>query len=329
MFDLFRSRDHRAEALGKIARARGIQFSPDDPFGCERAPFPLLRRGDTRKVSSVLWRDDDPHVVRVFDYRYFSDRGDWTDPSPLFTGATLLANAAWPYLSVTPAPGKLGFSTRLDGHHTFDMLDPAFAEAFTVRTSDDRFATALLDAGMRRFLLDTARALDIEFNGAWCFAFAEQIPVDLVPNVFGFLDDLLARIPRVVGLLYPPPLEGGMDTAMPDPGELARPEETVSDEILRASLRRRRSSSRRALGSLFGLDTQLPSYDDMIATGAAELATHQSIIDSDRWTDIGDRSGAAADEDPDKEEFDLDGNPIEPHAQDPWGPGRPMPEQDR
>lgn len=325
LFDLF---DHRKYSLQDAATERGLHVSGQDPFGCQRAPFPLLRRGTIRKIKTVLWRDDDVHAVRVFDFRYFTDVGNETVPSPLFTCATLLANAAWPYLSITPAPGKLGFGHRFDGHEDFDVLDQEFAEAFAVRTSDEQFATALLDVEMRRYLLDHARALDIEFNGAWLFAYAEQIPVDLVPNLFGFMEDLLAHIPRVVGELYQPPLKGGIDTPMPDPGMLAAPSTDLSSSVGAFDIREA-STSERLVSSVLGFNNRLPMFGaTTLGDDAAQSAIDQDIIGTQSWTDI--ESPILALDDPESDsgaapEFDLDGNIVEPERQDPWGPGRPLP----
>lgn len=327
LFDLF---DHRAHDLLVAANRHNLESSNDDPFGCARAPFPLLRRGTLRKVKTVLWRDGDPHVVRVFDYRYFTDVGNETTPSPLFTCATALANAAWPYLSITPAPGKLGFGNRLDGHEEFDVLDQEFAAAFTVRTSDEKFATALLDVEMRRFLLDHARALDIEFNGAWAFAYAEHVPVKLVPHLFPFMEDLLGHVPRVVGALYRPPLKGGLDTPMPDPGTLAAVPQTAADEALTAFDVNEASSTERLVSTVLGYNSRLPFFEStVLATGAAEAAINADIVSTQSWTDIESPILALDDsDDPDEPQFDLDGKAVQPGRQDPWGPGRPLPHGD-
>jgi hypothetical protein len=324
LFDLF---DHRAHTLARVASQHDLESSEDDPFGCGRAPFPLLHRGTTQKVKTVLWRPHDTHAVRVFDFRYLSDIGNDTVPSPLFTCATTLANAAWPYLSITPAPGNLGFGTRFDGHKDFDVLDQEFAAAFTVRTSDDQFATALLDVEMRRFLLDHARALDIEFNGAWAFAYAEHIPVDLVPNVFAFMDDLLAHIPRVVGELFVPPLKGDINTPMPDPGTLVGAQQNPAAESLDAFDIHDSSSTERLVSSVLGFNHSLPAFGYTgVASEAAQLAIDEDIISTQSWTDVESPILALEDpEDGDGPQYDLDGHPVRPERQDPWGPGRPLP----
>ena len=57
LFDLF---DHRAHDLERVAVDHDLESSEDDPFGCGRAPFPLLHRGTTQKVKTVLWRGTTP-----------------------------------------------------------------------------------------------------------------------------------------------------------------------------------------------------------------------------------------------------------------------------
>lgn len=325
MSGLFSILDHRAHDLLLVANEHGLECSDEDPFGCARAPFPLLRRGTSRKVKTVLWRDRDPHWTRVFDLRYFTDTGNDTVPSPVFTCTTALANAAWPYLSITPAPGKLGFGHRIDGHKDFDVLDQEFAEAFTVRTSDDQFATALLDVEMRRFLLDHARALDIEFNGAWLFAYAEHIPVKLVPNLFLFADDLLRKIPNVVGSLYQPPLKGDLDVTMPDPGTLAMMPHSPTDDVLDAFDINESSTTERLVSTVLGHNHRLPFFDaTTVAEEAAQIAIDQDIVDTQSWTDV--KSPMRALDDTDEvDEVDLDGHPLPVEHEDPWGSGRPLP----
>ncbi len=327
MSGLFSIFDHRARALQVEASYRNLHSALKDPFDCKRAPFPLLRRGVDQRVKTVLWRDDDPHAVRVFDYRYFTDIKSDTVPSPLFTCATALVNAAWPYLSIRPASGKLGFATRFEEHDEIDVLDMAFAEAFNVRSSDDRFATALLDVEMRQFLLKYARALDIEFNGAWLFISAEQIPVGLAPNLFGFIDDLIDSVPPVVNSLFEPPLKGDIHTPMPDPGVLAAAGKTGADHALEAFDVNEATDTEQVVSAVLGHNNRLPFFGSTELGGARARAVFtQDIIDTQPWTEV---SGPILEltSEEEFEEYDLDGNPIHPYRQDPWGPGRILPEE--
>ena len=228
----------------------------------------------------------DTHAVRVFDFRVPVDVGNDTVPSPLFTCATTLANAAWPYLSITPAPGNLGFGHRLDGHEDFDVLDQEFAEAFMVRTSDDRFATALLDVEMRRFLLDHARALDIEFNGAWAFAYAEHIPVELVPNVCVHGRPVGPRA-QGRGRALRPAAQGRYRHTHAGSGH------TRSDRSIRCGRDARRLRhprvvvDRRLVSSVLGFNHSLPVFGYTgVASEAAELAMNEDIIGMQSWTDV-------------------------------------------
>ena len=183
---------------------------------------------------------------------------------------------------------------------------------------------------MRRFLLDHARALDIEFNGAWAFAYAEHVPVKLVPHLFPFMEDLLGHVPRVVGALYRPPLKGGLDTPMPDPGTLAAVPQTAADEALTAFDVNEASSTERLVSTVLGYNSRLPFFEStVLATGAAEAAINADIVSTQSWTDIESPILALDDsDDPDEPQFDLDGKAVQPGRQDPWGPGRPLPHGD-
>ena len=123
----------------------------------------------------------------------------------------------------------------------------------------------------QEFLLTKGRAMTLQLRGTWLLALTEHIPPELLPNLFPFVDDLLAHVPSVVESLDPPPRPGGSDTPVPDGASIAA--EIIEDPAWRA------------------LDHG--HFDGL----------HEATAD--------------------EPEFDLDGNPITPHQEDPWGPGLP------
>ena len=322
LFNLFRDRDDK---IGDAATADGLHYAAEDPFGCDRDPFPLLKRGTDREVNSVVWRESDTHAVRSFDYRFFMNVNNDTVPSQRFSCISAIANAAWPYLSLSPTLGTLGISKPFSEHERFDPLDLAFADAFYVHCSDDKFATMLLDAPMRSFLLENAQALDIEFNGAWLFAYSDDnIPPDVIPHLFPFIDDLLAHIPSVISEFYEPPLSGGIDTPMPDPGLLARKVRggdadpfDFGDEDLTA----------KTISNVLGDNHRFPGFEGtFLGHDVADAQMDLDILHDRVWDSYYQASplGSLAHPPPDGVEYDLDGNPIVPDRQDPWGPGRSL-----
>ena len=314
MFDLFH---HRARDVSKAAFAAGVQLAEDDPFDSARAPFELFRRGQLQRVERTLWRPADTHNVRVFEYRYESVYGDHRDSSPLFSCATALVNAAWPPLLVCPRPLHPEREEIDTGGDDLELESDEFNEAFRVHGPDQRFAYALLDAGMQELLLGKARALTLHFRGTWLLASTEHIPPQLLPELFPLVDDLLAHIPAVVADLYPPPLPGGLDTVVPDgtfgsndptdPSVLARKQ---ADDLLSGASALDRGVTTLAAAGL--------GADAVEASLAAEVIEDPSWQALDRGHFDGLRDPAA--EGP---EYDLDGNPIQAHGQDPWGPGLP------
>lgn len=319
LFNLFKD---RGDDLRDEASEHGLHYAAGDPFGCARAPFPLLKRGTDQEVTSVLWRDGDTHAVRSFDFRFFTNRNNDTVPSPLFSCVTALTNSAWPYLSLSPAPGKLGIAKPFSDDERFDPLDVEFAEAFLVHCTDDRFATMLLDAPMRRFLLDHARALDIELCGAWVMMYSEHIPTDIVPSLFPFVDDFIDRVPTVVNEFYRPPLPGDIHTPMPDPGLLARKVRNgdpfdVGTEDLTA----------KSISTVLGDNHRFPGFEgSILGHDIADAQMDLDMLNDPVWDSYYEASplDALFDESEDRTEYDLDGKPIAKGRQDPWGPGRPQ-----
>lgn len=320
MFNIFRHRD--SDVTQAITGFPGVHATEGDPFRCDRAPFPLLRRGDRRSVERVLWRDDDVHVVRVFDFRYARTWGTERIRSPLFTCATALANASWPYTVINPATVATDLAGPFDGEDRHTTLDDAFDDAFVVNATDARFVSAFLEPAERAFLLDKARALSIELNGAWVLVSAEDVPPRLLPALFGFMDDLLEHLNRSTRLWCPGPRPGDLHQPMPDPA-------AVAVEGLRGD----GAFDRKTLGGatnetdvLMGFSPRAPEFirDAVIGAGggwAVEQAIRRQSLDDPAW-DILDESPLDALDHPDGVEYDLEGNVIPRGIQNPWGEGR-------
>jgi len=314
MFDVFH---HRARAVTEAADIAGVQLADGDPLDAAHAPFELFHRGQLQEVERTLWRSGDKHNVRVFEYRYETVYGDQRDRSPLFSCATALVNASWPALLVAPSPLHPEREELDVGGTDIQLESDEFNEAFRVHGPDQRFAYAFLDAGMQEFLLAKGRAITLQVRGTWLLALTEHIPAELLPNLFPFVDDLLARIPSVVESLYPPPLPGGSDTPVP---EGAFPTGVPTDPSLMAQrnaddLLSETSSLGRGMSTLGAAGV---GADAVEATIAAEIIEDPSwqALDHGHFDGLHD---ATADE----PEFDLDGKPITPHQEDPWGPGLP------
>lgn len=324
VFNIFRHRDD--DVAYAAAGFPGMHAVEGDPFRCDRAPFPLLRRGDRRTVERVLWRDDDVHVVRVFDYRYARTWGNERMRSPLFTCATALANASWPYTIIRPATVSTDLVGPFEGEDRHLTLDDAFDDAFVVNTADARFVSAFLEPGDRAFLLDKARALSIELNGAWVLVSAEDVPPQLLPALFGFLDDLLQHLERSTRLFCPGPRPGDLHQPMPDPAAVALEGLTGDGAFDRDAL----GAATNEADVLLGFSRLAPEFLRDFATAAGGEAVEQAIrrqmLDDPAW-DALDESPLDALDEADEVEYDLDGNVIPRGIQNPWGEGRVAPDE--
>lgn len=320
MFSIFNHRgDDLARAMSSYPPAH---YAEGDPFGCDRAPFPLLRRGDRRRVERVLWRDDDVHAVRVFDYRYERTWGSERIRSPLYTCVTALANASWPYFELDPATMATDLAGPFKGDDRLSTLDSEFDDAFVVHGADPRFVSAFLGAETRAFLLDKARALSIDLNGAWLMVHAEDVPPRLLPAFFGFVDDLLSHLAKPTAAMCKGPRPGDIHQPMPDPARIAA--ELGDSE--RAFDRVADGGAAEVSDVLMGFSPLAPEFMRGFAyaagTEAVEQAIHREMLDDPAW-DVLDESPLDALAKPEEVEYDIDGDVIPRGLQDPWGEGRP------
>jgi len=83
-----------------------------------------------------------------------------------------------------------------------------FNRAFDVKAKDRRFAVALVDQRMMRFLLGTDPAFAFEACGRWLLCSSKRRrPSELVP-LLGTLKGFRDHVPRVVFDLYRPDASG-------------------------------------------------------------------------------------------------------------------------
>ena len=322
MFRLFNHRDD--EVAQAVAAHVGVHSAEGDIFRCDRAPFPLLRRGDRRTVERVLWRDDDPHSMRVFDYRYERTYGQERVRSPLFTCATALANASWPYVEIEPASAASDLTGPFEGEDRIEVVDDAFDDAFVAHATEHRFISAFLDAPTRAFLLDKARALSISLNGAWLLVSAEDVPPHLLPALFGFVDDLLEHLVKPTAAFCQGPRPGDLHQPMPDPARILLESQIGDGPFERVQL----GGATQVADVLMGFNPRAPQFavDASYAAGseAVEQAVHRRMLDDPAW-DMLDESRLDALSRPDEIEYDIDGNEIPRGIQNPWGEGREGP----
>ena len=201
----------RREDLALMARQLGLGYTPEDLAGCLSLPFSLLQRGDGRGAENVLqgtWQD---LPVREFDYWYYEEstdsKGNRTRTTYRFSCAVPEVDLSMPALTVY----RENLLTRLADHlamHDIEFESDEFNRQFNVKGSDRRFANALLDARMLRWLLTVDGAFQFEVAGRWVLCFSKRrAPMELIP-LLGTLKGFRDHVPRVVYDLYGPTTTG-------------------------------------------------------------------------------------------------------------------------
>ena len=198
---LERQRQFRALALG-----HGLDFSIEDPFDTLGEPFALLQRGDGRGVENVLWGEWQGLELRAFDYWYYDEstdsKGHTSKSYSRFDCVLASIDARCPSLQIS----EENVLTRLADALTFRDIEfesEEFNRRFTVKGSDERFATAFCDARMMEWLLRHADGYVFEVVGDRLLCACRRVaPAEMV-HLFGTATAFREQIPAVVSSLYP------------------------------------------------------------------------------------------------------------------------------
>jgi hypothetical protein len=193
----------RQQAMPGVAAGAGLQYAPDDPFGCTRVAFPLFRAGDGREVTNVMWRAEG--TARVFDYRYYKERVDqegrrtqtWYPSSC----ATARHNGSWPDLRIL-RERIVDRALVTVGLPDIQLESEEFNRSFIVQCRDAKFATDLLDPQMMELLLSAKGKVDVTLMGRFVLLTAKQLAPAELPWLLGLAEGFVERVPPVVRDLY-------------------------------------------------------------------------------------------------------------------------------
>jgi len=293
-------RRRRIAGLPAVAAAAGLHYSAEDRFSCATGNFDLFRDGHGRLVEHVLWRDGSQ--ARVFDYAYFREQRDkngritrtWTH----FTCATTRHPGRWPDLSLLQER-RVDRALRTVGLGDVELESEEFNRRFLVRCADAKFATDLLDPQMMELLLAAPDGINLEVRGPNVLAWSRLRPPEEFPAMLELVERFVELVPPVVADLY--------DQQHPDLPDLAdlglRP---TSPEKWRDPIWNGIGST--GGGLRFGNPSTSPPRP-WLGTWSAE--------DDRRRRETREAS------DTDRQEYDLDGRPVGPPVEDPWGDGLP------
>jgi hypothetical protein len=189
---------HRAEA----AQLR-LSSAPGDPFGMLDRGFALLGHVSSAKdIENTSWGSWRGREVVVVDYWFARSSDPQRADHRYVTGAATTVPDAWPELAIVPMSLAGRMAQALGSGGLGSELE-RFNRAFDVRSTDPRFASAVLDPSMIEWLLDLPEGTGFEIRGATALAVVPRPRFDDVRGALETLQAFLERIPPVVASLYP------------------------------------------------------------------------------------------------------------------------------
>ena len=190
----------RRESFEGQARDADLHAAPGDPRGLLGSGFSLFRRpASARELENTAWGRWRGREVVVADYWYAPGTNTTREDEQRFMCVVDETRPEWPDLAVVPAGAGAALKDAV-GLGGPDTESERFNRAFDVRASDRRFASAMLDARMMRWLLVQAPGVGFEILGGRLMVFEPRMrsSVDDVARVLERYDAFLEQVPRVV-----------------------------------------------------------------------------------------------------------------------------------
>lgn len=186
----------RRAAVEDEARRLGLSFSPKDPFGLLELDFaPFVRFGKvpgTQGVENVVWGMRDGREVRAFDYwRAADEEREW------FWCAIVRIPDWWPSLLIRRR-GLFDVARNTVGLRDVEFELEAFNRLFEVRAADRRFASAVVDQRMMRWLLEPGPVHGFQLQRGWLVAWMPRLQASELERVLTFAEVFHERIPPAI-----------------------------------------------------------------------------------------------------------------------------------
>jgi hypothetical protein len=192
----------RREAFQALARKLGMRYIRRDRGIANRYSFlNKLAQGSNRYAFNILEGQFRGHPVHAFDYHYETystdSKGRRRTHHHYFSFFILHHQHYFPELRIYPETflSKIG---QMIGYGDIDFESIEFSKAFTVRSSDKKFAYDICHTRMMEYMLrDTSLAL--EFEGQ-CIAleFSSKLAVEQIEARLNQLCDIRDLIPDYV-----------------------------------------------------------------------------------------------------------------------------------
>lgn len=195
---LLRGRQERRRRVRftAFAKEHGLEYSTEDPFGLVDERFRIFRRGEERRCSNVLSGEWKGLSLRYADYEY------WLRGRRANTAYRSIVLFDLPIDAPSMSIRRENILTRAAdaaGVEDIDFESEEFNREYRISSKDPRFARALVDARMMRWLLEEAKHSVFELRGSTVLMYYHLFtdPRDLdwfLDRAVGFRD----HIPRMV-----------------------------------------------------------------------------------------------------------------------------------
>lgn len=206
----FRADRARRAGLRTFATQHGWAYSEDRyaPEGIGMPDLPPFGQGFGQAVHETIIGTHEGQSFRAFAYQYKTrstdGQGRTTTTTHQYSVVALDLGASFPALRVTPE----NMLTRLVGKalgHDLLLEDEDFNRAFTVRTSDAKFATDVLHPRQMEFLKTYGREVEWFISGSVAVSALDATfrPAFILPTL-GYLAAVVSHIPDFVWADHPP-----------------------------------------------------------------------------------------------------------------------------
>jgi hypothetical protein len=189
------------------AELLGLRRETSDPFGIAGYPLQMFGRSDAAAVDDVAWGPWRGLEVRAFGASMRAPVVPGTSPpSPPNTSiAAVLTNIGEDAPAVVVEPQA--FATMFERPPSLARAttgDRAFDAVWSVYCDDAGFARALLDEGMRRWLLDLGDTWGVELSARIAMVYTRASERPDVVSVLDVLAGFLRRVPEELLVTRPP-----------------------------------------------------------------------------------------------------------------------------
>ncbi len=190
----------RRESFAAQARELGLRAEPGDPLGLLDRPFRLFTwSASARELENTAYGLHLGVETIVADYWFSPTNLPEHDDHERYTCVLTSAPVGWADVSVVPERPVARLRSSV-GLPDVRVESEEFNRRFEVRSEDRRFALALLDARMMRWLLDQQPGVGFEVLGGRVMVFRRRTTtsVDDLARVLEVHAGFWEQVPRVV-----------------------------------------------------------------------------------------------------------------------------------